>query len=120
MLLRIEDFISSEDDVGGKDYLHPLYGTKGSLTTAQWFGKTFLRLGTAGEKVGNANGGLRTLTIPADSEGIFGAKNFYCYMHVLFYAGLMGQTGEMSIAFLTENNKVIAAYKVILTAIKDF
>lgn len=110
MLLRIEDFISSEDDVGGKDYLHPLYGTKGSLTTAQWFGKTFLRLGTAGEKVGNANGGLRTLTIPADSEGAYGAKNFYCYMHVLFYAGLMGQTGEMSITFLTEDNKVIAAY----------
>lgn len=110
MLLRINDFISAPDDVGGKDYLHPLYGTKGNLTTTTWFDKTFLKLGSAGEQVGNANGGLRTLTIPADSEGVTGAKNWYCYLHVLFYAGLMGQTGEMSIAFLTEDNKVIAAY----------
>ena len=109
-LLQLDKIISAPDDVGGKDYLHPLYGTKGSLTTTRWFGKTFLRLGTAGEQVGNANGGLRTITIPADSEGVSGAKNWYCYMHVLFYAGLMGQTGEMSVSFLTKDNKLIAAY----------
>ena len=109
-LVGLPTIIEASDDVGGKDYLHPLYGTKGTLTTTNWFGKTFLRLGTAGGQVGNANGGLRTITIPADSEGVTGAKNWYCYMHVLFYAGLMGQTGEMSVSFLTKDNKLIAAY----------
>lgn len=109
-LLQIADIIDIPDDVGGKDYLHPLYGTKGSLTTTQWFGKTFIRLGTAGEKVGAANGGLKTIVIPKDSEGEKGSKNWYCYIHALFYAGLNGQTGEMSISFLTEDNEVIAAY----------
>lgn len=109
-LVQIADIMGTPDDVGGKDYLHPLYGTKGSLTTTQWFGKTFIRLGSAGEKVGAANGGLKTIVIPNDSEGEKGSKNWYCYIHALFYAGLNGQTGEMSISFLTEDNKVIAAY----------
>lgn len=109
-LVQIADIMGTPDDVGGKDHLHPLYGTKGSLTTTQWFGKTFIRLGSAGEKVGAANGGLKTIVIPNDSEGEKGSKNWYCYIHALFYAGLNGQTGEMSISFLTEDNKVIAAY----------
>lgn len=109
-LVQIADIMGTPDDVGGKDYLHPLYGTKGSLTTTQWFEKTFIRLGSAGEKVGAANGGLKTIVIPNDSEGEKGSKNWYCYIHALFYAGLNGQTGEMSISFLTEDNKVIAAY----------
>lgn len=106
-LLNLSDFVSAPDDVGGYDAMHPLYGTKGSLTQKTWFSTPFLTLGSVGEMVGDANGGLRTLTIPVDSEGESGAKNFYSYFHLIFYAGLMGQTGEMSISFLTEDNKLI-------------
>lgn len=48
------------------------------------------------------------MVLPADSSGdASGAKNFYCWFHLCFYAGLMGQTGEMCINFLTEDDKFI-------------
>ena len=58
------------------------------------------------------NGGMRTLTIPVDSEGRRGAKNFYCYTQHWFETGLMGQTGAQTIAFLTGDNKVICAMSI--------
>lgn len=108
MLVHLSDFIKAPDDVNGIDIMHPTYGSKGTLQTHNWFGKTFLGFGSAGQKVGNANGGLRTIKIPLDSEGHGGAKNWYTYLHLIFYAGLMGQTGEMCINWLTEDNKMIA------------
>lgn len=106
-LVTLQDFINASNDTG-VDAMHPNYGTKGTLTTKTWFGKTFLTFGSKGTTVGNANGGMRTVTIPADSSGKTGAKNFYSYFHLIFYAGLMGQTGEMSISWLTADNKLIA------------
>lgn len=106
-LLSMNDFFNASDDSGGYDAMHPNYGTSGTLTTKTWFNTKFLALGTVGTLKGDANGGLRTLTIPADSEGNSGCKNFYAYFHLLFYATLMGQTGEMSISFLTSDNKLI-------------
>ena len=108
MLVTLQDFIDAPDDTTSIDAMHPLYGTKGSLTTKNWFNNTFLTLGSKGTAVGSANGGMRTIVIPADSEGTRGAKNFYAYIHLIFYAGLMGQTGEMSVSFLTSDNKLIA------------
>lgn len=107
-LATLQDFIDAKDDVNGMDYMHPLYGAKGKLGTATWFNNKFLCLKEAGAQVGNANGGLRTVILPADSNGDkSGCKNFYAYFHLLFYAGAMGQTGEMCINFLTEDNKLI-------------
>lgn len=107
-LVTLQDFIDAADDTG-VDVMHPNYGTKGTLTLKNWFGKNFLTFSTKGTTVGNANGGMRTVTIPADSGGdSSGAVNFYAYFHLIFYAGLMGQTGEMSISFLTADNKLIA------------
>ena len=108
MLLTLDDFISAPDDIGGYDAMHPNYGTKGTLTVKNWFDTDFLTFGSKGESIGNANGGLRTITLPEDSEGEVGAKNWYTYFHLIFYAGLMGQTGEMSISWLTEDDKLIA------------
>lgn len=107
MLVDLSDFINAPDDIGGHDAMHPLYGTEGTLTTKTWFNTQFLTLGSPGNLTGDANGGLRTITIPADSEGVSGCKNFYAYFHLIFYAGLMGQTGEMSISFLTEDDELI-------------
>jgi predicted phage tail component-like protein len=107
-LASIDDFYKCSDDVGGTDVMHPSYGTNGTLAEHTWFDKKFIGLGSAGTKKGNANGGLRTLEIPADSSGdASGAQNFYCWFHLCFYAGLMGQTGEMCINFLTEDDKLI-------------
>lgn len=107
-LVMLTDFINAPDDTTGKDYMHPLHGTKGKLGISTWFGNRFLSLKDAGEQVGSANGGLRTVILPADSTGDkSGCKNFYAYFHILFYAGMMGQTGEMCINFLTEDNKLI-------------
>lgn len=107
-LATIKDFYNCNDDIGGIDVMHPNYGTNGTLIEHTWFGNKFIGLGSVGTKKGNANGGLRTLILPADSNGdTSGAQNFYCYFHLLFYAGLMGQTGEMCINFLTADNKLI-------------
>lgn len=107
-LASIDDFYKCSDDIGGTDVMHPTYGTNGTLAEHTWFDKKFIGLGSVGTKKGNANGGLRTLVLPADSSGdASGAKNFYCWFHLCFYAGLMGQTGEMCINFLTEDDKFI-------------
>lgn len=107
-LASIDDFYKCKDDIGGTDVMHPSYGTNGTLAEHTWFDKKFIGLGSVGTKKGNANGGLRTLVLPADSSGdASGAKNFYCWFHLCFYAGLMGQTGEMCINFLTEDDKFI-------------
>lgn len=106
-LATIDDFINCKDDTSGTDVMHPQYGANGTCATYNWFNKKFIGLGTVGTKKGRANGGLRTLEIPADSNGIKGAKNFYSYFHLVFWAGLMGQTGEMCINFLTADNKLI-------------
>lgn len=107
-LASIDDFYKCSDDIGGTDVMHPSYGTNGALAEHTWFDKKFIGLGSVGTKKGNANGGLRTLVLPADSSGdTSGAKNFYCWFHLCFYAGLMGQTGEMCINFLTEDDKFI-------------
>ena len=107
-LASIEDFYNCKDDIGGTDVMHPTYGANGTLVEHTWFDTKFIGLGSVGEKKGNANGGLRTLVLPADSNGdTSGAQNFYCWFHLCFYAGLMGQTGEMCINFLTADDKLI-------------
>lgn len=107
-LASIEDFYNCKDDIGGTDVMHPTYGANGTLAEHTWFDTKFIGLGSVGEKKGNANGGLRTLVLPADSNGdTSGAQNFYCWFHLCFYAGLMGQTGEMCINFLTADDKLI-------------
>ena len=107
-LASIDDFYNCKDDIGGTDVMHPTYGANGALAEHTWFNTKFIGLGSVGEKKGNANGGLRTLVLPADSNGdTSGAQNFYCWFHLCFYAGLMGQTGEMCINFLTADDKLI-------------
>lgn len=107
-LLSIEDFISAPDDKTSVDGMHPTYGTAGSLGTMSFNGRTYLRINDPGTPKGNAYGGLRTLTLPADSNGVAGAKDWYMYSHLCFYASAMGQTGEISISILTADNKLIA------------
>ncbi|WP_276924212.1 distal tail protein Dit [Faecalibaculum rodentium] len=107
-LAGLPDFIAAADDKTSIDAMHPTYGTKGTLTTRSYNGRTYLTLGSVGTLVGNANGGMRTVNLKPDSNGNATATNWDIYMHLIMWASAMGQTGEMSISVLTADGKLIA------------
>ena len=97
----------------GTSAQNPSNTTSGILEVRDVAGNNCLLL--AGGQSGSANwwnGGMKTITIPADSEGATGSKNFYCYTQHWFETGLMGQTGAQTIAFLTGDNQVICAMSI--------
>ena len=115
-LATLADFASLADD-HGTNYMHSYLGhvMGGTLTYNSTPGRYAkgLYINDFGTQIAKKwCGGMRTLTLPADSEGVTGAKNFYCYLNYWFETGLMGQTAEQSIAFLTEDNKVICGYSL--------
>lgn len=99
-------------DDHGTSYQNPENTTQGALEVRNVAGYNVMALKGGQATSGYWNGGMRTLTIPVDSEGRRGAKNFYCYTQHWFETGLMGQTGAQTIAFLTEDNKVICAMSI--------
>ena len=112
-LVRLSDLSALPDDPG-TNYMHPNHVMSGSLVTETIGGKPCLRLRSKPNAAGSGKwiGAMKTLTVPADSEGHKGAKNFYCYLNHWFETGLMGQTAEQSIAFLTGDNHVICGYSL--------
>lgn len=108
------NFATIADD-HGTNVMHPSHSTTGSLTyeTTDRTG-TILHIKTLSTiPSGSWGGGMRTLVLPADSEGVRGAQNFYSYMFFWFETGLMGQTGAISVAYLTEDNKLICGYNIV-------
>lgn len=99
-------------DDHGISYQNPENTTQGTLEVKNVAGYNVMALKGGQATSGYWNGGMRTLTIPVDSEGRRGAKNFYCYTQHWFETGLMGQTGAQTIAFLTGDNKVICAMSI--------
>lgn len=106
----IQTLVSAADD-HGTNYMHPDHDMGGTLDYMEEEGA--LVIGSMGTgQAGKWCGGMRTIPVPEDSEGEAGAKNFWCYLNWYFQTGLLGQTGEQSIAFLTEDNKVICGYSL--------
>lgn len=99
-------------DDHGTSYQNPENTTQGTLEVKNVAGCNVMALKGGQATSGYWNGGMKTLTIPVDSEGRRGAKNFYCYTQHWFETGLMGQTGAQTIAFLTGDNKVICAMSI--------
>lgn len=99
-------------DDHGTSYQNPENTTQGTLEVKNVAGYNVMALKGGQATSGYWNGGMKTLTIPVDSEGRHGAKNFYCYTQHWFETGLMGQTGAQTIAFLTGDNKVICAMSI--------
>ena len=65
------------------------------------FQKDGLRLkekGTVGSRQGVA-GGMKVMTLPADSNGHVGAVNFYSYFNLFAWATAFGQTGVIANSF---------------------
>ena len=108
MLVTINNLYSCQEEAKGTkpDVMHPNDTVSGLMKKQQFFGKDFLTLDLS--QSGPELKAVRTFTIPADSSGTTGAKNFYTYFHLVMWAGLMGQTGEMNINWLTSDNKQIA------------
>lgn len=97
----------------GTSAQNPSNTTSGTLEVRDVAGNNCLLL--TGGQSGSTNwwnGGMKTITIPADSEGATGSKNFYCYTQHWFETGLMGQTGAQTIAFLAGDNQVICAMSI--------
>ena len=116
-----EDYKASEilsegynlfQDDHGTSYQNPENTTQGTLEVRDVAGYNVMALKGGQATSGYWNGGMRTLTIPVDSEGRRGAKNFYCYTQHWFETGLMGQTGAQTIAFLTGKNEVICSMSI--------
>ena len=106
----IQPLVDAADD-HGTNYMHPDHDMGGTLDYMSEEGA--LVIGSMGTgQAGKWCGGMRTIPVPEDSEGEAGAKNFWCYLNWYFQTGLLGQTGEQSIAFLTEDNKVICGYSL--------
>ena len=106
----IQTLVDAADD-HGTNYMHPDHDMGGTLDYMEEEGA--LVIGSMGTgQAGKWCGGMRTIPVPEDSEGEAGAKNFWCYLNWYFQTGLLGQTGEQSIAFLTEDNKVICGYSL--------
>jgi len=116
-----EDYKASEilsegyslfQDDHGTSYQNPENTTQGALEVRNVAGYNVMALKGGQATSGYWNGGMKTLTIPVDSEGRRGAKNFYCYTQHWFETGLMGQTGAQTIAFLTGKNEVICSMSI--------
>lgn len=106
----IQTLVDAADD-HGTNYMHPDHDMGGTLDYMSE--EDALVIGSMGTgQAGKWCGGMRTIPVPEDSEGEAGAKNFWCYLNWYFQTGLLGQTGEQSIAFLTEDNKVICGYSL--------
>jgi predicted phage tail component-like protein len=85
--------------------------TNGKLQMKPYSGQNILQLVDRGGTVG-VNGGMISKEIPPDSEGIAGAKNFWCYFNAWFETGAVKQVSTMSINFLDENNELIFCYMI--------
>ena len=59
-----------------------------------------------------AGGGMKVMTLPADSNGHVGAVNFYSHFNLFAWAGAMGQTGILQILFTDINDKLVAGYGI--------
>ncbi|WP_270249684.1 distal tail protein Dit [Lactococcus lactis] len=67
--------------------------------------------GTVGSNQGVA-GGMKVMTLPADSNGHVGAVNFYSYFNLFAWAGAFGQTGLLQVLFTDVNDKLVAGYGI--------
>ena len=55
-------------------------------------------------------GGMTELVLPPDSNGDYGAVNFYAWFRLFTWTTSLGQTGVMQILFTDKNDKFVAGY----------
>lgn len=83
--------------------------TDGTLILGSRYGQNILQLGNGGTN-SNLHGGMVSIDIPPDSEGVVGATNWYCYFNAWFETGRATQVSSMSVNFLDGNGELIFCY----------
>ncbi|CAM3236981.1 phage tail protein [Lactococcus hircilactis] len=85
--------------------------------TNNWQGQTITTTGLKVTDFGSATaglrGGMKCLTLPADSNGQLGSVNFYAWMRFLEWAGANGQTGVTQVMFTDANDVFLAGYGIV-------
>lgn len=112
-IMNMSTLANAVHDSGGTEWLHPTYGTTGRMerrnivqpNDPEWakFSREYMTITDAGSQTGGCNGPLKTISVPEP------CTNFYANFMLLFWAEYMGQTGEISLTFLTADNKIIMA-----------
>lgn len=114
ILCNLTDWPGTKTSESG---MHPAYnyqGTVKKINNVNGLNVTGLVINSFGTRQeGTWNGACSELILPADSTGAIGAKNFYCWMCHWFMTGVLGQTGEQGIAFLTTDNKFICGVQIV-------
>ncbi|MEX6497654.1 distal tail protein Dit [Lactococcus sp. AK05] len=103
-------FSKFKDATGTTNPQNSALGTNGTISF-QSDGLRFATQGTMSESQ-IAGGGMKVMTLPADSNGRVGAVNFYSHFNLLAWAGAMGQTGILQILFTDINDKLVAGYGI--------
>lgn len=87
-------------------------GNTGTAGIVNENGTNFFRLSNAGTNNGKWHGASYVYNFPADGTGHVGAKNVYCYFNAVFWASLMGQTGQFQVLFTDANNHLVMGYDI--------
>ncbi len=72
----------------------------------------YFHLSDAGTNNNYWHGASYVYDFPADGTGHAGAKNVYCYFNAVFWAGMMGQTGQFQVLFTDVNNHLVMGYDI--------
>lgn len=104
-------FSKFKDATGATNPQNSALGTNGTIS----FQSDGLRFATQGTMSASqiAGGGMKVMTLPADSNGHIGATNLYSHFNLLAWAGAMGQTGILQILFTDINDKLVAGYGIV-------
>jgi hypothetical protein len=73
-------------------------------------GVNYFHLTNSGANNGKWHGASYVFDFPADGTGHVGSKNAYAYFNAVFWAGAMGQTGQMQIHFATASNEFLCGF----------
>ena len=103
---------------GGTFFRRPAWGTNGSFANRNALSRNWLTLSNQGSASVPSNqfrGAVRTITLPADSSGVRGSLDWYCYTFHWFETGRMGQTGTQVISFLDADDRQVCAMVIAKT-----
>ena len=89
-----------------------LKGNTGTASIVNEYGTNFFHLSSAGTNNDYWHGASYVYNFPADGTGHVGAKNVYCYFNAVFWASLMGQTGQFQVLFTDANNHLVMGYDI--------
>ncbi len=115
-ILKVSNRFGDWTDDKGLNAQNININTNGTLSEKDFpfdsvFGKNGLYLSDAG--TGDYwHGGMKSVVLPADTQGEVGCKNIYVYFNHVFVAGLQSQTGIFMLNLIDEEDEIVCSYYV--------